>query len=139
MSTVAERYARLCRCYIQLADRFAELDLENMRLKQKLVQLIGEVKGSQQSLIALDAEKKALTVQIELLDNKYQELKQFEALIDPAMIAELTEVEKQIAIDQEVMDNGKDDPLNLELARHTSYLDSLDQKYDGIGQLTSGE
>jgi len=33
MSDLAERYARLCRVYVQLADRFQKLDVEHMTLR----------------------------------------------------------------------------------------------------------
>jgi len=117
MNTVADRYARLGRCYVQLADQFAELDVEHMYLKSKLVELIKTLKASQQAMGEMVGENEALKVENAALKAQYEVLKPFEVLLNPECQAELEAAEKAISLIEETIgERVKDKDINLNSA-----------------------
>jgi septal ring factor EnvC (AmiA/AmiB activator) len=125
MSTTAERYARLSRCYVQLADQFADLDLEHMHLKRKLVDVLKALKESQRALAELEIKMGALeakhgeqygalAAQYAALEAQYQMLKPFELLLQPEAQADLLEAEKAIdLIEETVAEREKNEDPDL--------------------------
>ncbi len=125
MNTVAERYARLSRCYIQLADQFSELDLEHMELKCKLVELIKAVQNNQQTIAELEHHNCELTQQAAAKEAQYQQLRQFELLLDPKIQAELSEAEKVILLIDETLYERSQDTDPALSAADKALLDQL--------------
>ncbi|WP_287129973.1 hypothetical protein [Candidatus Cyanaurora vandensis] len=114
MNTVAERYARLGRCYVQLADQFAELDLEHMYLKRKLVELLKALKTAQQQAEILATENTELRQENSAIKAQYEVLQQFEALLDPMLLLELEEAEKAIQlVNETISERTKDEDPDL--------------------------
>jgi len=114
MNTTADRYARLGRCYVELADQFAELDVEHMYLKSKLVELIKTLKASQQAVGAIAEENETLKAENAALKGQYEILKPFEVLLAPAYQAELEAAEKAMVLMQETIAERKvDKDINL--------------------------
>ncbi|WP_218081970.1 hypothetical protein [Anthocerotibacter panamensis] len=110
MNTIADRYVRLGRCYVQLADQFAELDLEHMKLKRQLMEVLKMLKATKQETQNLEASNKALTRDLEALEQKYQKVQPFEQLLDPEVHAELLEAEKAITLIDETLWERSQDP-----------------------------
>ncbi|MFH7245386.1 MAG: hypothetical protein ACHWZW_21315 [Spirulina sp.] len=60
MNQTVERYTRLCRAYVQLSERFHQLDVEHMTLKGQVVPLLRALKAQQTRLKQMQTEKEAL-------------------------------------------------------------------------------
>ncbi len=60
VNQMVERYTRLCRAYVSLAERFHQLDVDHMTLKGQVVPLLRALKAHQTKLRAVEAEKAAL-------------------------------------------------------------------------------
>ncbi|WOD40507.1 hypothetical protein [Nodosilinea sp. E11] len=60
VNQMVERYTRLCRAYVNLSERFHQLDVDHMTLKGQVVPLLKALKTQQAKLQALEAEKAAL-------------------------------------------------------------------------------
>ncbi len=60
VNQMVERYTRLCRAYVTLAERFHQLDVDHMTLKGQVVPLLRALKAHQAKLRAVEAEKAAL-------------------------------------------------------------------------------
>jgi chromosome segregation ATPase len=60
MNQMVERYTRLSRAYVLLAERFHQLDVEHMQLKGQMVTLLKALKGSHPRIQTLEAEKASL-------------------------------------------------------------------------------
>lgn len=60
MNQMVERYTRLCRAYVQLAERFHQLDVDHMTLKGQVIPLLKALKAQQTHLKQVQAEKEAL-------------------------------------------------------------------------------
>jgi DNA repair exonuclease SbcCD ATPase subunit len=60
MNQMVERYTRLSRAYVMLAERFHQLDVEHMQLKGQMVTLLKALKGSHPRIQTLEAEKASL-------------------------------------------------------------------------------
>lgn len=63
MNQMVERYTRLCRAYVQLAERFQQLDIEHMKLKEQMVPALKALKVQQQRVHVLTAENAQLRQQ----------------------------------------------------------------------------
>lgn len=108
-SQVAERYARLCRSYIQLSDRFQKLDVEHMSLKSKLIPLLKALKHYKLLLQQLEDDKLSLQQQIATLTEKCEKLQEFEAFSQPDMESELSEAEHHITLVEETIEEMDSD------------------------------
>jgi predicted nuclease with TOPRIM domain len=98
MSDLAERYARLCRGYVQLAEKFQKLDVEHMTLRSKVIPLLKSLKSHHSLVEQLKQEKESLEEQLQSTIQKYEELKALETFLQPEMQAALLEAEEQIAL-----------------------------------------
>jgi len=95
---LAERYMRLCRAYIKLADKFQKLDVEYMTLRGKVVPLLKALKTYQFAVDQLKQEKADLEEKLQAITLKYEELKPLEDLLHPDMQSTLSEAEGQIEL-----------------------------------------
>jgi chromosome segregation ATPase len=113
MTNIAERYVRLSRAYIQLADTFHRLDVDYMGLKSKVAPLLNTVKTYQQTIEQLTQEKRELEEKLQEVTAKYENFKSFEALLQPDVQTALIEAEEQILLVEETMreiqENGDPD------------------------------
>jgi predicted nuclease with TOPRIM domain len=96
MTNLPERFARLCRGYTQLADRFHKLDVEHMTLRQKLVPLLMAFKSCKEMNESLHQEKMLLEAELGSLRSQYERLKPLEILLEPDFQQALAEAEEQI-------------------------------------------
>jgi transketolase len=76
---MVERYTRLCRAYVTLAERFHQLDVDHMTLKGQMVPLLKALKAHQAKLKAVEAEKTDLQV---TLQQQVQQQVQIQTLLD---------------------------------------------------------
>jgi septal ring factor EnvC (AmiA/AmiB activator) len=60
VNQMVERYTRLCRAYVNLSERFHQLDVEHMTLKGQMVPLLKALKAHQVKLRTVEAEKASL-------------------------------------------------------------------------------
>jgi chromosome segregation ATPase len=65
VNQMVERYTRLCRAYVTLAERFHQLDVDHMTLKGQMVPLLKALKAHQAKLKAVEAEKTELQVTLQ--------------------------------------------------------------------------
>lgn len=103
MSNIAERYIYLCRCYIELADKFQKLDVEHMTLKSKMIPILKTIKACKQTIEQLTQEKLELEQKLQSVTAQYKELKSFEVLLQPETQAVLAEAEEQMNLVQETL------------------------------------
>lgn len=64
VNQMVERYTRLCRAYVSLSERFHQLDVEHMTLKEQVVPLLKSFKAQQAKLKAAEAENTRLQSQL---------------------------------------------------------------------------
>ncbi len=122
MNQMVERYTRLCRAYVQLSERFHQLDVEHMKLKGQMLPLIKTATVYKEKLQSTEAEKKSLQAALQQQAEQYQqelqnltktyedkleslaqyveELKPLEALLSSEAYGCLAEAEDQIELDQ---------------------------------------
>ncbi len=74
MQLTADRYTRLSRAYLTLAEKFQQLDVEHMTLKQKIVPLIKALKQYQQMGQRWQKEKALLTEKLKVTEARYDQL-----------------------------------------------------------------
>jgi septal ring factor EnvC (AmiA/AmiB activator) len=79
VNQMVERYTRLCRAYVTLAERFHQLDVDHMTLKGQMVPLLKALKAHQAKLKAVEAEKTDLQV---TLQQQVQQQVQIQTLLD---------------------------------------------------------
>ncbi len=60
VNQMVERYTRLCRAYVSLSERFHQLDVEHMTLKEQVVPLLKAFKAQQARLKTAEAENTRL-------------------------------------------------------------------------------
>jgi chromosome segregation ATPase len=60
MNHIVERYTRLSRAYVELAERFHQLDVDHMRLKGQVVPLLQTVKAQQTHIQQLQSDYQTL-------------------------------------------------------------------------------
>lgn len=128
MSNIAERYTRLCRSYVQLSDKFQQLDVDHMTLKSRVAPLLKSLKAQQAAVARLQHEKAELETELQTLTAqnatlqplvqekatwaetlqvvtaKYEALRPFEALLEPDRQTLLTEAEAQLALIDETLE-----------------------------------
>lgn len=96
-------FEKLCRSYVKMADRFQQLDVEYMTLKSKIVPLLKQLRGYQQTVETLKRENGDLKTELETMTAKYEELKPFEELLNPELQGLLQEAEEQIDLVDETL------------------------------------
>lgn len=126
MDNLAERYVRLSRAYIKLADKFHKLDVEHMALRGKVAPLLRAVKAHRATIDQLSDENLALKTQLtelagtnqriqileaqlESLTTQYHALQPLEALLQSEVQEALTEAEQQIELVEATVDEMDDD------------------------------
>ncbi|MGJ3249176.1 MAG: hypothetical protein ACFE0I_24265 [Elainellaceae cyanobacterium] len=110
MTTIAERYTKLCRAYTQLAERFQKLDVEYMTLKSKLPEVLQAVRSYKQTIATLKQEKASVESELQTVKAKYEQLKPFEDLLTPEFEAELLEAEEQASLVEQTIQEMLDNP-----------------------------
>jgi len=122
MNQMVERYTRLCRAYVQLSERFHQLDVEHMKLKGQMVPLIKVAQTYKSRLETLEAEKASLQgslqqqtqqyqnelqnltkiyeEKLQALEHRVEELKPLETLMSSEAFQHLVEAEDQIELDE---------------------------------------
>ena len=147
INQMVERYTRLCRAYVQLSERFHQLDVEHMKLKSQIIPLIKIAREYNSKLQAVEAEKISLHAALQRQTEQYQqelqnltktyeeklqslsqhieELKPLETLLAPESYQQLSEVEEQIELDeatfQEMDEDSSPDLSADEKALLTAY------------------
>ncbi|MGB3135180.1 MAG: hypothetical protein WBG38_00965 [Nodosilinea sp.] len=64
VNQMVERYTRLCRAYVSLAERFNQLDVDHMTLKGQVVSLLKTLKTRQAQLNDVESEKAQLAADL---------------------------------------------------------------------------
>lgn len=122
MNQMVERYTHLSRSYVQLSERFHQLDVEHMKLKGQMIPLIKATRSYKQQLQAAAAEKADLEALLQQQTEQYQqelqdltktyeeklqtlsqhleELKPLESLLSEEAYQHLSEAEEQIELDE---------------------------------------
>lgn len=98
MDHMVQRYIALSRAYVKLAERFHQLDVEHMALKQKMVPLLKTAKAQQEDIAALQV------AQQEAQHQQRQELQQVTSLYEErlqALTQRLAELEPLSGLLQE--------------------------------------
>lgn len=133
MDNIAERYTRLCRAYVQLADQFQKLDVEHMSLRGRMVPFLKALKAYKQTVAELTEQKSRLEQELEAIASKYEALKPLEVLLEAEHQAVLAEAEEQIDLVAETiqeMENERDPDLSdaerLLLSEYDSAVEELD-------------
>lgn len=120
INQMAERYTRLCRAYVELSERFHQLDVDHMTLKGQVIPLLKALKTQQDRLQRLQTEKddlqqtldqrvvqhrqdvEAMTQsyedRIEQLTHSLEALRPIERLLSSEISHELLEAETQIEL-----------------------------------------
>ncbi len=134
MDNLAERYVRLSRAYIKLADKFHKLDVEHMALRGKVVPLLRAVKAHRSTIDQLNEENlalktqlteltiaseriQALEAQLDVVTIQYCALQPLEALLQSDVQEALIDAEQQMElVDATVdeMDDDRDPDLNAD-------------------------
>lgn len=131
MNQMVERYTRLCRAYVQLSERFHQLDVEHMTLKGQVVPLLKALKMQQDRLRQIQTEKETLqrdldqqTAQhrqevqaitqtyeerIDRLTRHMEELRSLDGLLSPEASQELAEAESQMELVEATMQEMSED------------------------------
>ena len=84
---VAERYLKLSKAYVKLANRYASLDVEHGKLRRILIKLLLAYRDLKKELA--DAHEK-----IQSMEEQNQELQQFQALLGSEFLLALEEAEQ---------------------------------------------
>ncbi len=106
---LSESFSRLCHSYLNLADRFQQLDVEHMALKKRLVPLLHNFKGQQEEIDGLMAQNQALSQQLEAMTVKYEAVKSLESVIGPELQSLLKEAEAQAdLVDETILEMDSD-------------------------------
>jgi predicted nuclease with TOPRIM domain len=114
MTDISKSFAKLCRSYVKLADKFQQLDVEYMTLKSKVVPVLKQLKSYQTTIEVLKQEKTDLKAELESVTAKYDELKVFEELLSPDMKALLDEASEQVdLVDETLFEMEQDDDPDL--------------------------
>ncbi|MGB3615165.1 MAG: hypothetical protein WBA10_15335 [Elainellaceae cyanobacterium] len=98
-----ESFSRLCHSYLNLADRFQQLDVECMEFKARLVPLLHNLKAKDNKINDLTETNQRLTEQLEALGAKYDQLKPLEAVMADDMQDLLKQAEEQANLVDETL------------------------------------
>jgi chromosome segregation ATPase len=118
MKSTADRYKSIAEAYLKLSDRFNQLDVAHMSLRQKIVPMIKALKKYQaltaqlkqdkaelaQTIQALTNEKSTLQGTIAILQNKIETLIDLEPLLQPETQDILSEAEQQVELIEETLE-----------------------------------
>ncbi|QQE64944.1 hypothetical protein GFS31_16280 [Leptolyngbya sp. BL0902] len=136
INQTVERYTRLCRAYVQLSERFHQLDVEHMTLKGQVVPLLKALKMQQDRLRQIQADKEALQQaldqqsaqhrqevqaiaqtyeeRIDRLTRHIEELRSLDGLLSPEAAQELSEAESQMElVEATIQEMAEDDEPDL--------------------------
>ncbi|MEB3213953.1 MAG: hypothetical protein VKL39_21575 [Leptolyngbyaceae bacterium] len=120
MTDISKSFAKLCRSYVRLADKFQQLDVDYMTLKSKIVPILKQLKAYQATIETLKQEKSELKAELDTVTAKYDELKVFEELLSPEMKALLDEATEQVdLVDETLEEMEQDDDPDLSDADKT--------------------
>lgn len=133
MTNIADRYTRLCRAYIQLAERFQKLDVEHMALKGKLLPLLKVLGSSREAISTLKQEKANLDAELQSMTAKFETLSELETLLKSEAQANLLEAEEQISLVEQTIQEmeAESDP---DLDEHDKHL--LDDFLSSLGDFS---
>lgn len=128
---MVERYTRLCRAYVNLAERFHQLDVDHMTLKGQVVPLLKAIKAKQVRLGQLEAEnaqlhhrlrqqadqhqqaqqalRESYNQQIQALTHRLDDFKPLEQLFTPEVCQELAVAEEQLELVEATFDEMAQD------------------------------
>ena len=123
MKLTAERYTRLSRAYVTLAEQFQQLDVEHMILKQKVVPLIRALKQYQHMGQQWRQEKASLTQQLQHLEVQQQQLQ--------AALSVGANREQQL-VDQLHVKDAENETLNATLAALQTAQTALEQSVSAL-------
>lgn len=150
MNQMVERYTRLCRAYVQLSERFHQLDVDHMKLKGQIIPLLKTAQDYKARLQSIEADNLALQAALQQQTEQYQqelqhltktyeerlqaltqhveELKPLEDLLSPDVYQQLTEAEEQIELDeatfQEMDEDSSPDLSPADKALLSAYQDN---------------
>ncbi|MEM9215081.1 MAG: hypothetical protein AAGD25_12130 [Cyanobacteria bacterium P01_F01_bin.150] len=142
MENIADSFANLCDSYITLADRFNQLDVEHMTLKEKVVPLLKTLKSYQQAIVTLQSEKQVLQQKLQgtqeeckVLAAKNDSLKVLEPLLKDEVITLLADATEQAALVKETiseMDSNHAPDLNEDEKSLLSIFYSDPERFSAI-------
>ncbi len=114
MSDPTQRYLRLCQSYVQLADRFTQLDVEQMTLREKLIPFLLAFKHYKELAEKLATENTSLQAELTDLRERYTQLNAADQQFSPPLTSELEtallEAEEQMALVEETIKEQAIDP-----------------------------
>lgn len=114
MTDTARRYLRLCQAYVQLADKFTQLDVEQMTLREKLIPFLLAFKHYKELSEQLATENTSLQAELDDLRQRYAQLNATDAQFAPELTSELEaallEAEEQMALVEETIQEQNVDP-----------------------------
>jgi len=133
---MVERYTRLCRAYVQLSERFHQLDVDHMTLKGQVVPLLKALKIQQDRLRQAQSEKVAMEQtldqrivqhrqdmqaltrtyeeRLDSLSHHIEELRPLEQLLSSEVFHELAAAEAQMElVDTTFQEMSEDDDPDL--------------------------
>lgn len=114
MSDTAHRYLRLCQSYVQLADKFTQLDVEQMTLREKLIPFLLAFKHYKELSEQLANENASLQAELNDLRQRYTQLNTADHQFAPELTSELEtallEAEEQMALVEETIQEQDMDP-----------------------------
>ena len=114
MTNISNSFAKLCRSYVKLADRFQQLDVDYMTLKSKIVPVLKQLKAYQSTIETLKQEKQDLQVELNAITAQYEGLKVFEELLSPEMQSLIEEAQDQVdLVDETLVEMDQDDDPDL--------------------------
>ena len=100
---MSESFSRLCHSYLNLADRFQQLDVECMDLKARLVPVLHNLKAKDNEIERLTEANQRLTAELETITAKYDVLKPFEQVKTGELQALLEQAEEQADLVDETL------------------------------------
>ena len=114
MANISNSFAKLCRSYVKLADRFQQLDVDYMTLKGKIVPVLKQLKAYQSTIETLKQEKHDLQAKLDAMTAEYEGLKVFEELLSPEMQSLIEEAQDQVdLVDETLIEMDQDDDPDL--------------------------
>ncbi len=114
MRDTTQRYLRLCQSYVQLADRYTQLDVEQMTLREKLIPFLLAFKHYKEIAEKLTSENANLQAELTDLRQRYAQLSTADHQFAPELTSELEtallEAEEQMALVEETLQEQSLDP-----------------------------
>jgi len=124
MDHMVQRYIALSRAYVKLAERFHQLDVEHMALKQQMVPLLKTTQAQQRDIAALHAAHQQVQQQqrqdlqqvtsvyeerLQTLTQRLAELEPLSGLLQEEAYHSLEEAEEQMALVEATLQEMDDD------------------------------